>query len=78
LLDVLNHFDRTGEKTLGERIIDQKIRHADQVRGARMFGAIPLQRSKVIRIAQLGPELLKNLPILQGALRANLAGEVAL
>src|SRR6266568_8249493 len=43
-----------------------------------MFVPIPLQSAEVIRIAQLGPQLLENSPIFLRSLRANLAGEVAL
>ena len=78
LLDVLNHLERIGKKTLGERIVDEKIRHTQQMRGARMFSPIPLQSAEVIRIAQFGPQLLENPPIFLRSLRADFAGEVAL
>src|SRR5436190_19931286 len=78
LLDMLNHLDRVREKTLSEGIIDEKIRNAQQIRGARMFGPIPLQSAEVIRIAQFGPQLLENEPIFLRSLRADFAGEVAL
>src|SRR5947208_11086273 len=55
LLDVLNYLDRVREKTLSERIVDEKIRNAQQMRGARMFDPIPLQSAEVIRIAYFGP-----------------------
>src|SRR6476660_1391412 len=75
---MLNDLERIGKKTLGERIIDQKIRHAKQLLGVRMFGPIPLQSTEVIRIAQFGPELLENPPIFLRSVRADFAGEVAL
>ena len=75
---MLNRLERIGENTLGEGIIDQKIRHAKQVLGARMFGPIPLQSAEVIRIAQFGPQLLENPPIFLRSLRADFADEVAL
>ena len=78
MLDVLNHLKRAGKKTLGERIVDEKVRYRKQLRRARMFGPIPLQSSKVIRIAQFAPQLLENSPILPRPLGAELTDEVAL
>src|SRR5438067_13787601 len=75
---MLNHLDRVREKTLSEWIVDEKIRNAQQVRCARMFGPIPLQSAEVIRIAQFGPQSLENSPIFLRSLRADFAGEVAL
>src|SRR5437762_1873599 len=75
---MLNRLERIGEKTFGERIIDQKIRHAKQLLGARMFVPIPLQSAEVIRIPQFGPQLLENPPIFLRSLCADFAGEVAL
>src|ERR1700756_2376818 len=75
---MLNHLERIGKKTLGERIVDEKIRHEQQMRGARMFGPISLQSPKVISIAQFRPQLLENPPVSLRSLRADLAGEPAL
>ena len=78
MLDVLNYLERIGKETLGERIVDQKIRYAQQIRCARMFSSVPLQSAKVIRIAQFGPQLLENLPIFLRSIRADFAREMAL
>jgi hypothetical protein len=43
-----------------------------------MFGSIPLQTAKVVRIAQVGSQLLENLPIFLRPFRADVADEVAL
>src|SRR6476620_3323866 len=75
---MLNRLERIGENTLGEGIIDQKIRHAKQVLGARMFDPIPLQSAEVVRVAQFGPQLLENPPIFLRSVGADFADEVAL
>ena len=43
-----------------------------------MFGSIPLQTAKVIRIPKLGPQLLENVPVFLYPRRADFAGKVAL
>ena len=77
-LDIFNRGERIGEKTLGERIVDEKIRHTKQLLGVRMFGSISLQSAEVIRIAQFGSQLLENLPIFLRSIRANSAREMTL
>src|SRR5215468_10814887 len=77
-LDIFNHGERIGEKALHERIVDEKIRHTKQLLGVWMFGSISLQSAEVVRIAQFGSQLLKNLPIFPRSFRADLADEVAL
>jgi molybdenum cofactor cytidylyltransferase len=78
LLDVLDYFQRVRKQTVGKRIVDEKMRNDQQVRGARMLSAVTLQRAEVIRVAQLGSELLKSSPILLRTLRADFIGEVPL
>jgi len=74
---VVNHLNRVGKKTLGERIIDEKIRYAQQMRGARMFGPIALQSAKIIRIAKLASKLFENLPVCSRSRAAYFADEMA-
>src|SRR6266513_984875 len=78
LLDVVNYLDGVREKTLSKGIVDEKIRNAQQIWGARMFDPVRLQSAEVIRIAQFGPQLLENPPIFLRSLCADFAGEVAL
>src|SRR5262245_19317610 len=61
-----------------ERIIDQEIRNAYQMRGTRMFVPISLQSAEVIRVAQFCPQLLENVPIFLRSLGADLADEMGL
>src|SRR5206468_1309400 len=72
-----NHLERIEKKALSERVVDEKIRHAKQLLGVGMFGSIPLQTAKVIRIAQFFPQLLENLPIFLRSIRADFAREMA-
>ena len=78
LLDVLDYFQRVRKQTVGKRIVDEKMRNDQQVRGARMLSAVTLQRAEVIGVAELGSELLKSPPILLRTLRADFIGEVPL
>src|SRR4030095_485001 len=48
------------------------------MQSARMFGPISVQSAKVIRVSQLRPKLLENLPIFLRAFHTDLADEVAL
>src|SRR5262249_55193272 len=77
-LYALNHFEGIGQKAPRERIVDKKIRDAEQIQGAWAFGPISLQSAKVIRIPKFGPELLENPPVFLRSLRAQLGGEMAL
>ena len=51
MLDVLNHLDRVGKKTLSEGIVDEEIRHGHQMRSARTFRLATFGTREVIRIA---------------------------
>src|SRR5215471_10970706 len=48
------------------------------MQGARMFVAISLQSTEIIRVAQFRPQLLENVPIFLRSLCTNLPGKVAL
>ena len=48
---------------VGERVVEEIERDAEHTRLARMLDAIPLQRAEIVRVTELGPELLEDLPI---------------
>src|SRR5262245_29657366 len=75
---MLNHLERIGEKTLDKGIVDQEIRHGHEMQSALVFVPIPLQSTEIVGVAQLGPQLLENLPIFLRSLQADLTCEMAL
>jgi hypothetical protein len=78
LLDVLNGVERVRIKARGEGIINKKVRNRKQAGIARVFQTIALESAKIIRIAQLSADLLKEVPVMLLALRANLLLQMAL
>ena len=73
---VREHCQRTRIEAIGEGIIEQKERNTQQLRVVLVLQAIALQRAEVVRITELGAELLEDLPVTVPARKAHLALEV--
>jgi hypothetical protein len=61
---VLERIERAGEEAVRERVVHEIGGDREQVRLARVLHAIPLQRSEVVRVPELGAELLEDVPVL--------------
>src|SRR5689334_13232002 len=60
----------------GKRIVDEKRRHQQQPRVAHISEAVALQRAQVVRVAQLGAQLLEDRPVPVPAFDTELAREM--
>lgn len=52
-LEQVDHVERLGVEPIGEGIVDQVGRQVEDTRIARMLDAIALQRTEIVRIAEL-------------------------
>src|SRR2546425_6042977 len=68
--------ERAGIQPAGKRIVDQKRRHEQQARVARISEPVALQRAQVIRVAQLGAQLFEDCPVPIPARRSELEGKM--
>ena len=79
LPEFFEHLERIRIEPVGERIVDQELRHRKQPvrRLAVLFevGAVALQRAEIVGIAEFLPELLEMRPVKLAGL-AELAGQV--
>ena len=78
MLDVLDGIERIRIKPGGERIVDEKVRDGEQAGIARILQAVALERAKIIRVAKLRAELLKKVPVMLLAFRADLLFQMTL
>src|SRR2546422_1799996 len=60
----------------GKRIVNQKRRHQQQPRVAHISEPVALQRAQVVRVAQLGAQLLEDRPVPVPAFNTELAREI--
>jgi len=65
------------KQTVGEGIIHHEVRHRQQFRIAGPLDAITLQRAQIVRVSELGAQLLENFPIAPCAGFAHFIREVA-
>src|SRR6516162_4098247 len=73
---VREHCQRARIEAIDEGIIEEKKRNTQQLLVIRMLQAIALQRAEVVRITELGAQLLEDLPVTVPARKAHLALEV--
>ena len=57
------YFESGREQTICERIIDEEGRHGKQLDVTRMLAPIPLQRTEVVAIAELGEKVFQDAPV---------------
>src|SRR5262245_3784183 len=53
----------SGKKAIGERIIDQPVRHPQHIRPVHLFDSKALQCAEVIDIAQFAAQFFKDVPV---------------
>ena len=68
--------ERTRVQPVGERIIHQVRRHQQEPRIVHVAQPIALQRTEIIRVAELGAERLEDRPVAVAAAGAELAREM--
>jgi len=76
--EALEGIERLRVQPVGEGIIDQVGRHRQQVNFPRPLGAIALQRTEVIAIAQFGEQILQDRPVPVTAGRPKFAFQMTL
>src|SRR5256712_2419457 len=69
-------IERAGIQRAGKRIVNQKRRHQQQPRVAHIAEPVALQRAQVVRVAQLGAQLLEDRPVPVPAFNTELAREM--
>ena len=72
-----DRVERAGIDAIGERIVQQEQRDLQHVRIARTLDAVALQRAEIVGVAELGPELLEDLPVALLALGAERVDQIA-
>ena len=60
---VTDGVERARVHAVGKRVVEQIERDPEHARLAWMLDAVPLQRAEIVRVAELGPELLEDLPV---------------
>ena len=78
LLDVFDDLQRAGKEAVNKWIVEQEAGNGEDARIARILAAIALQRAKIIRVSQLGSQLLEEAPEVPRTLGADLAIKVLL
>jgi len=58
-------------------VVHEEIRHGDYSEVARMIDAVALQRSEIVRVTELGAQLLEIFPVARLLLVADVAFEIA-
>ena len=53
--DMCYSVERAGVEALGERIVEQPVRHAQKRRIVQLLSAVALEGADVIGVAELGP-----------------------
>src|SRR5437660_1136134 len=69
-------IERARIQPAGKRIVNQKRRHQQQPRVAHISEPVALQRAQVVRVAQLGAQLLEDRPVPVPAFNTELAREM--
>jgi hypothetical protein len=62
-VESVDHLYSVRIETLRKGVIHQKEGNVQELRIPRMLNSVLLERSQVIRIPQLGPQLLKDVPV---------------
>jgi hypothetical protein len=75
---MLNRIQRLRIKAVGEGIINHEARHFQQVGIARILDTVALQSAEIIRVSELGSQVLKDLPVTLGTALSDLIYEVTL
>ena len=78
LFVLLDHVERAGEQPVREMVVHQEVRHRDDSEVARMIDPVALQRAQIVRVAELGAQLLEIIPVALLLLVADVALEIAL
>ena len=76
LFRVGDDVERPRVQPVHEGIVQQEDRHAEHLRIARMLDAVALERAEVVGVAELGPELLEDVPVALLAVVAEHVGHV--
>src|SRR5207245_9229330 len=58
-----DHVERAGIEPIGKRIVQQEERDAKELRVARPFDAISLQRAEVVGVAEPAAKLFEQIPV---------------
>src|SRR6185437_1083055 len=62
-VETLQHCEGARVEPLGERVIDEKGRHGQQLYLARVFVPVALERADIVAITQLREQILQDRPI---------------
>jgi len=73
---VLDRIEGVVIATIGERVIDEEIGDGEEPKFVGILGAITLESTKVIGVAQARSMLFENLPVVFRALRADFLDEM--
>ena len=60
---MLHRIERPGIEPVGERIVDQPVRHPQQPRIVHLLQPIALERAEIVGIAEFAAQLFEDLPV---------------
>ena len=73
---MVENVERAREEPVRERIRDEEVRDVEDAQVARALDAVALQGAEVVGVAELGPQLLEDRPVVGAAVGADLGVEV--